>query len=263
VHLIANQTNSGFSTACNQALALARGRYLLLLNPDTIVPPGALARLVEVADQHPEAGIIGPTIRPVNGKSYASFCPFPSWESAFRHYTLAKPLLRLLPRSSWRPISDRPTTSGMVSGACLLIRRVVFEQIGGLDERYFLFYEDFDYCRRAVREGWKILFTQRTFVFHHWGKSTAQEHQSWVGFRSIEGLLRYLEGEHPRGSRFLKPLFKLCFLGWVVFQLVASGAKTLGYRMMTKRAGKVAKHRSQFERDAIFLRRFTGKFLRL
>ena len=234
-----------------------------MLNPDTIVPPGALAGLVEVADQNPEAGLIGPAIyRPGKGTLQSSFRPFPSWEAAFRHYTVLKPLLRALPRRRWRPVIDSSTTVGGLIGACLLIRREVFEKIGGLDERYFLFYEDLEYCRRAIRAGWKILYTHKASVFHHSRKSTSKERSSRMGFVGVESLLHYLDSESEKPSRLLEPLFKLGYLLHLVCQMIASGVKAIAYAL-ARRAEKAAKHKGQFKRDADFLWRFTGQFLRL
>lgn len=265
VRLIARKDNPGFSTACNQALRLARGRYELLLNPDTIVPPGALTGLVEVGDRNPEAGLIGPAIyRLGKGKLQSSFRPLPSWEAAFRHYTIAKPLLKALwlSRRRWRPVIDTPTTAGGLTGACLLIRREVFEKIGGLDERYFLFYEDLDYCRRAIRAGWGILYTHKVSVFHHSGKSTSKERPSRMGFVGVKSLLHYLDGESEKPSPALRALFKLGYLLRLLCRIAASGAKALVYAL-TGRAEKAARHAGRFRRDADFLRRFTGPFLRL
>ena len=191
------------------------------------MPPRALTRLVEVADRHPEAGLIGPAIyRPGKGTLQSSFRPFPSWEAAFRHYTIAKPILRALPRRRWQPVIDSPTTSG------------------------------------AIRAGWKVLYTHKVSVFHHSRKSTSQERSSRMGFVGVESLLHYLDSESEKPSRALKPLFKLGYLLHLTCQIVASGAKVLGYSL-ARRAEKAAKHMGQFKRDADFLKRFTGQFLRL
>ena len=262
-HLLANAENVGFARAVNRALALTRGRYALLLDPDTVVPPSALTRLVKAADRSPEAGLAGPALHdPATGELQPSFRPFPSWRSAFSHNTLAKPFLRLLPSPRWRPVVDRPTADGWLIGACLLIRRDLLNAIGGLDEKYFLFCEDTDYCRRAIRAKGRLLYTHETSVFHHEGKSAEQERPSAMRLVGLRSLLYYLEGDGPGRARVLKPLFKILFLASLLYQCIESGLKVIGYAIARRREQQ-AKHRRRLDRNADFLRRFTLRFLAL
>lgn len=263
VRLLTNAENLGFAKAVNRALALARGHYVLLLNPDTVVPPGALSRLVKVADGSREAGLVGPALYdPTTRTLHSTFRPFPSWRTVFAQYTLAKPLLRLFPSPGWRPVIDQPTVAGWLLGTCLLIRRDLLDAIGGLDERYFLFGEDIDYCWRAIRAGWQLLYTHETRVFHHGGKSVEQEPPGAMRLLQLRSLVQYLEGNSPGSSRLLKPVFKILFLATVLCQLLESGVKTIGYEMAGWRE-KAAKHRRRLARSASFLSGFTAQFLRL
>ena len=263
VRLLVNRENVGFARAVNRALALTRGRYALLLDPDTVVPASALTRLVKVADRSPEAGLAGPALHdPATGELQPSLRPFPSWRSAFSHYTLAKPLLRLLPSPPWRPVVDRPMVDGWLIGGCLLIRRDLLNAIGGLDEQYFLFCEDTDYCRRAIRANRRLLYTHETTVLHHEGKSAEQERPSAMRLVALQSLLRYLEGDGPGRARVLKPVFKLLFLASLLYQCLESGVKLIGYAIAGRREQE-AKHRRRLERNADFLRRFTFRFLAL
>jgi GT2 family glycosyltransferase len=175
VRLIENSTNRGFAAASNQALAAATGRYLWLLNPDTLVPPGGLAEFLAFADQHPEAGIIGPQQRYPDGRLQASVRAFPTIRAALFRGT---PLGVLFPRaapmrdylmSDWDHESVREVD--WVSGAAMLIRRECYEQIGPLDEGFFWSSEDVDYCWRAHEAGWKVLFTPRPAIIHAVGRS--------------------------------------------------------------------------------------------
>ncbi|MGE5531555.1 MAG: glycosyltransferase family 2 protein [Bacteroidota bacterium] len=178
VHLIANPDNRGFAAANNQGLAVAQGEYLLLLNPDTIVPPGALATLLTFAGAHPEAGAIGPRLLNSDGSLQHSCRRFPTvWAALFRHTLLG----RLFPNAhsmreylmcDWGHAEAREVD--WVSGAALLINRRAFEQIGGLDESFYWGSEDVDYGFRMHQAGWKVLYTPQPAITHAIGRSTDQ-----------------------------------------------------------------------------------------
>ncbi len=178
VRLIANEDNRGFAGGSNQALAAATGEFLLLLNPDTIVPPGALAELHRFAQNHPEAGIIGPKLINLDGTLQHSCRHFPTPMAAlFRHTVLG----RLFPRNRWSAryvMADwdhvNPREVDWVSGAAMLIRRALYEQIGPLDEGFFWGSEDVDYCFRAHRAGSKVCYTPQPAIVHRVGASTNQ-----------------------------------------------------------------------------------------
>ena len=184
VQLICNDGNAGFAGANVQAMALAAGRYLLLLNPDTIVPPGAMRELVDFADAHPEAGVIGPRLVYGDGRLHPSCRCFPTIAAAvFRNTWLG----RLFPGSrasrsylleDWDHSEVRDVD--WVSGACMLIRREAYEQVGTLDTGFFWGSEDVDYCWRMHKAGWAVLYTPSPVVTHLVGRSTDQ-----AAFRTI------------------------------------------------------------------------------
>jgi len=176
VRLIANEANRGFAAATNQALAEASGEYLLLLNPDTVVPPGALAELVAFADAHPEAGIVAPKLLNPDGSLQQSCRRFPTPSAALFRHTL---LGRLFPHNRWAAeyvMADwghqEAREVDWVSGACLMVRRDLYEAIGPLDEGFFWGSEDVDYCYRAHLAGRKVLYTPTPAIIHKIGAST-------------------------------------------------------------------------------------------
>jgi hypothetical protein len=178
VQVIANRDNRGFAAANNQGLGAARGKYLLLLNPDTIVPAGGLAVLLRFADEHPEAGVIGPRLLNSDGSLQPSCRRFPTVKAALIRHTF---LERLLPHAAatreylmadWDHRSPREVD--WVSGACLLIRREAFEQVGPLDEGFYWGSEDVDYCLRMHQGGWKVLYAPQPAITHAIGRSTTQ-----------------------------------------------------------------------------------------
>jgi hypothetical protein len=175
VQLIQNDRNLGFARPNNQALTLSRGRYALLLNPDTIVLPQALEHLVEFADAHPQVGIVGPKVLNRNGtmqlqcrRSFATpwdlFCYFSRLSKIFPKSRLfARYLVTYRDENEIHPVDA-------ISGACMLIRRAMLEQIGMLDERFFAYQEDTDYSFRAHQAGWEVYYYPRAQIVHYAGR---------------------------------------------------------------------------------------------
>jgi len=163
VTLLRWRKNRGFARAVNEACRLSRGDWFLLLNPDTTVGPDFLPHLVATLDAWPaRAGIVGYGLTNPDGSRQLSTGRFPD---------LAGSLARLvLPRSRRKytaPPTDRVSEVDWVTGCCLLIRRDCFTDLGGLDTRFFLYYEDVDLCRRARSQGWSVWFDPRAEVTHH------------------------------------------------------------------------------------------------
>ena len=176
VCLIASQENRGFAGGCNEGILHAAGRYVLLLNPDTVVPPRALDEIIDFADQHPRAGIVGPTLLFPDGRLQYSCRHFPTVTAAIFRNTF---LGRIIPgtrsvtdylMSGWDHNEVREVD--WVSGACMLLRRELIEQIGLLDEQFFWGSEDVDYCWRAHKAGWQVLYTPQPQVIHAVGCSS-------------------------------------------------------------------------------------------
>lgn len=261
--LVVNPENVGFARGVNTGLSLTRGRYVLLFNPDAEAPPDTLRRLVEVADAHPEVGLLSPAQRdPATGDVRAPLRPFPTWRTAFRDYTLARWVLppagpaRLAEREA-----RRPTAAGWLAGGTLLVRREVLDMIGGLDGRYFMWCEDIDYCRRAIRAGWPLFYVDDIVVDHHGGKSQRQERRGYVLFRRFESLLTYLSDDRPGQARILRPFFVFCLLTTLLARLPAHALKAMTYRALG-RAHRADRHRQRLVRTAEFLGEFPTRLLR-
>ena len=265
VRLLAKGGNVGFARAVNTALPLTRGRYVLLFNPDAAAPPRTLYRLVTIADRWPTAGLLSPAHRnPSTNEIRPLLQPFPTWRSVFHGYTLARWVLPSPRRPArWREAEvDKPTTAGWFSGGALLIRREMLDAIGGLDERFFMWGEDIEYCRRAIRSGWPLFCAADVVVDHHGGRSHVQERPGWVMFRLFESLLGYLAAADPRTTPVLKPLFKLCLLATLLGRLPEHAVKFSACRVFG-RASRAARHRRRLAQTTDFLRSFAGPFLRL
>ena len=169
--LIQNKENTGFARASNQGIAIATGRYVLLLNSDTVVKPRALAGLVAFLDSHAEVGVVGPRLLKTDGElqEYA-FGNDPSLG-----YLLRRGLTRLLFKRAlhdWG--TNRVQSVDWVSGACLMARRAAIDQVGLLDENVFLYFEDNDWCLRFRRAGWQVFYNPQVEIIHLGGQSLAQ-----------------------------------------------------------------------------------------
>jgi len=174
VHLIENQQNAGFAHANNQGIEVSRGRYVLLLNSDTRVCPESLQKTVRFMDEHPRAGIVGGRLLNPDGTFQASYTPFPS---LWREFLILSGLGRLLIRPNFP--SCEPQTEkgaqrirGYVEGAYLMARGEAVGQIGGLDEKIFMYAEDVDWCHRFHQAGWEIWYLPQAPIIHYGGQSS-------------------------------------------------------------------------------------------
>jgi GT2 family glycosyltransferase len=170
VTLLRNDANLGFARANNRGMEVAQGRYFVLLNSDTISPAGSLAAMVAFMDEHPRAGGASPRlVRPDGSPQPYAFGDDPSPVYLLR---------RALARVSMRYLHDwsvsEPARTGWVSGACLFARREAVDQVGGLDERIFMYFEDNDWCRRMRLAGWEVWYNPRAEIIHIGGASLNQ-----------------------------------------------------------------------------------------
>lgn len=177
VRLIANAENRGFTGGNNQGIAVSRGRYVMLLNPDTEVVGDALAAMVTYMDSRPEVGVLGPQLLYPDGSVQSSRRRFPTFGTALFESTWLQ---------SWAPPGlleryyvldrrdDETSEVDWVMGACLVVRREVIEQVGGLDEGFFMYSDEPDWCKRIKDAGWKVVYFPGARVIHHEGKSSEQ-----------------------------------------------------------------------------------------
>jgi N-acetylglucosaminyl-diphospho-decaprenol L-rhamnosyltransferase len=227
--------NLGFARAVNLAAARAMAPRVLLLNPDAVMQPGSLRLLVEALDAFPEAAAVGPLLVNSDGSFQVSARRSPSLARlAFDSFMLYLLLPRKL-RRTWQPAQSEPHVVECLSGACLLMRRRCFEELGGLDERFFLYGEDVDLCLRAVRAGHELRLVPSARVVHAIGGSAFQDRRSFLVHlhRSQAQLLR----KHFRGALgWLGLLIQLAGIGLRVVAFSVSGVM-LGRRELLERAG--------------------------
>lgn len=211
VHLIANNENVGFARANNQAFLLAQGRYVLLLNSDTMVLPGALPQLVRYLDEHPRVGVVGPRLlNPDETFQRSCWRGFPSLHSAFVD---AFYLWRLAPHSRLvqssellDPPGDEPIEVDHVLGACMMLRREVINQVGGMDEGFFLFLEETEWCFRIKKAGWKICFLPTAKIIHIGQQSVHQNPERTLP-EQYRNYVRFYR-KHKNPSRLQEAILK-------------------------------------------------------
>lgn len=178
VVLIENKKNHGFAAANNQGMAIAKGRYVLLLNSDTVVLDNAIPKTVDFADSHLQAAVTGCRVLNSDRTMQLSCFMFPSILNMTLWITY---LFKLFPRSrffgrermTWWDRTDEREVD-VVAGCFMLIRREAIEQVGIMDEQFFIYFEETDWCYRFKKAGWKVMFTPGGKIIHLGGASSKQ-----------------------------------------------------------------------------------------
>ncbi len=210
VRLIPCDENVGFPRGNNLGLAEARGDYLLLLNPDTVVLGDALAVMREYLAAQPAVGAVGPQLLNPDGSVQSSRRRFPTLATGFFESTWLQGLAPgVLRRYYALDLPDDATAEvDWLVGACIMVPRAVYERIGGLDEGYFMYSEELDWCRRIVAAGWRVVYHPSARVVHHVGQSSDQAVTArHINFQRAK--LRYYRKYHGRAAAEALRLFLL------------------------------------------------------
>ena len=241
VLVIENGRNLGFSRANNLALSRARGRQLLLLNSDTLPQEGSLAALIRFLDSHPEAGVAAPRLLNTDFSDQGTARSFPTIAAAlFGRRSL---LTRLAPRNRWSRrylvgrwhAGEEPFPVDWVSGACLMVSRSAYQVVGGLDEGFFMYWEDADWCRRIKSAGFHVYCVPRAVVVHHEGRSRRgwPPRQVWAFHRSV---YRYYAKHKAVGPWSLtKPVVSAALAARAALIVTANQARGSRIRIRMKR----------------------------
>jgi GT2 family glycosyltransferase len=229
VRMIQNENNVGFARANNQAIRECRGQYILLLNSDAFLEEKSIQKMVDVMALNPQIGILGARLVYPDGSSQLSHRPLPTLSSEIKSlFGLDK-----LPRNHRAESTSGTVETGAVSGACLLARRAVFEQVGAFDESFFLFNEEVDLCCRAVRAGWKVAHLPAARVIHVRGGSTGQTAQRILML--YQGKRRYFAKHY--GAKAERRLLRAMRL--------AAAFKVFGYFLLS-RVNQGFRHKDEF-----------------
>ena len=223
--VIRREDNAGFATACNEGMAAGSAPYVLFVNPDAAISEEALRTLVDVLEVDESVGAVAPRIEYPDGSLAHSLRRFPSLRAT---YAQALFLHRIFPRAAWTTeiVKDddayaAPQSPDWVSGACVLVRRSAMERIGGWDERFFLYCEDTDLCRRLRSAGFDVRFEPRAVALHVEGASSDRS----LTLRLLaESRLRYAA---KHGSRVRTLVERIGLILWsATHVLVSSGGRS-------------------------------------
>jgi N-acetylglucosaminyl-diphospho-decaprenol L-rhamnosyltransferase len=228
--------NLGYGAGANRGVAETAAPYLVVCNPDLVVVPGVVGRLVEVLEENGDVALVGPMIKELSGVVYPSGREFPSLADAVGHAFLGlvwggNPWTR-----RYRHLGaeqHRAREADWVSGAFFLVRRVAFESVGGFDERYFMYLEDVDLCWRLHRAGWRVRYEPEAAVVHEQGRSASRHPYSMLLAHHVS-MWRFARRSAGRGEKMLLPLV---FIGLVV-RLVLAWAEHLASPRSRLRPGR-------------------------
>lgn len=200
VSVIEMGSNTGFARANNRAFSSTDSDAVLTLNPDAVLQSGSLLELVAFARAHPNAGVVAPALRFPDGRDQRTARSFPT--AAAGLFGRRSPLTRMFPGNRWskrfldptgnhgRPTGE-PFRCDWVSGACMLVPRSVLDRVGGFDEKYFLFWEDADWCKRIVDAGYEVWTVPTAVVVHDEGGSRQHGWPTPVTLHFHRGAYRY------------------------------------------------------------------------
>jgi GT2 family glycosyltransferase len=214
VILIENSDNKGFAAANNQGMAVAKGRYMLLLNSDTVVLDNAISDMVRFADENPQAAVVGCRVLNPDRTLQRTCFMFPSVLNMLLSSTY---LYKLFPKSrffgreqmTWWDRNDIRQVD-VVTGCFMLVRREAIEQVGTMDEQFFMYGEETDWCYRFREKGWKVMFAPVGEIIHFGGQSAAQKPVAMIVQLRLS-ILKFIKKHYSRSAyliaRFLVTLF--------------------------------------------------------
>ena len=208
--IIANPDNRGFAKAVNQALVASKGRHLLLLNSDTIVKGPSLATMVAYLDHHPEVGAVSCKQWTGDGHLNQTCFPFPSIRDHLFYSALFQrvaPTMQAAAAATHAVDCTQSQDVDWANGACLMVRRSLLLELGGLDEEFFMYFEDADLCRRLYQQGYRVRHLAEAEIIHFIGRSSNRDHErlqlEWEFSR-----IRYVE-------KHFSPVKRLLMKGWI------------------------------------------------
>ncbi|MGC8863982.1 MAG: glycosyltransferase family 2 protein [Armatimonadota bacterium] len=218
VNLIQNPSNAGFAAAQNISIRQARGRYIFLANPDCrLITSDVLAKMVDFMDSHPDVGILGPRIVNPDGSLQYSARRFPTMLAAgFRHTLLGKlfpnnRFVRSYMMTDWA--HDRVADVDWLSGSALMVRKAMIDQVGLLDERFYMYLEDVDWCKRAHLADWRVVYFPEVTVSHRIGAASDQNAMEMVRQHHRSMLLYFIKHNRRSPRILLTPLVLLAL--WI------------------------------------------------
>jgi GT2 family glycosyltransferase len=193
VKVIPNPENVGFARACNQGMTMSQGEYVLLLNPDILFVEDSITKMIDFLNHHQEVGVVGLKQISPSGRHYVGDAGYyPTLGRAFNHSFFLSRLFPNFYRGIYLIHDPVPTPIEVdwVSGGCLLVREEVFHRVGGMDESFFLYSEDVEWCSRIKRNGWRIYYFPSTYIVHNTRKDLLRDPYPGLWLKSQVSLYR-------------------------------------------------------------------------
>jgi GT2 family glycosyltransferase len=250
VRVIENQINYGFGKGNNQGISKAEGKYIILLNNDTVLKNDAFDKMVDFMGRNPRAGILTCKLYEPDGQAQKNCRSFPvtPFDTMFGRASL---LSKLFPNN---PITKKNVLSGWdynstrkvdwVSGAAMMVRREVFEKVGLLDENFYMYWEDTDFCKRASEAGWEISYIPDAEIIHFTGRGGGRRSLSlklYTMFQMHHSAYYYFLKHHYKHP--LHPMAVLTFLGMVYLVSIKGIAEIFKSTIsLIKRISKLEKY---------------------
>ncbi len=239
VKLIACTDNVGYSRGNNLGFAEARGHFWFVLNPDTVLEPGALDTLRAYLEGHPDVGCVGPALTYADGTPQSSRRRFPTlamaiFETAWLRRFAPRGLLERYQGEDWA--TDRPVDVDWLVGAALLLRADAVRQVGGFDEGYFMYSEELDLCRRLKAAGWRVAHVPGAHITHHEARSSDQARRA-THLRYNRSKVRYFRKHH---GALQAGLLRLALQASFAWQTVLEAGKWLLGHKRALRAERVS-----------------------
>lgn len=217
VRCLQNQENIGFARANNQAIALNQSKYVLLLNSDTVVPPDALNQLYAFMEIHPDVAVVGPTLLNVDGSFQASYGQFPTVSTYFWQLLGLASFFYGTHFPSASPENSQTTQDvDWIGGACLLCRRSALATVGLLDEQFFMYAEEMEWCYRFKQNGWRVCFLPQATIIHIGGGSSEIVRPKVLARQWQSNLYFLRKHHHTAAAGFIRSLVLLVGAGRAV-----------------------------------------------
>jgi N-acetylglucosaminyl-diphospho-decaprenol L-rhamnosyltransferase len=265
VYLIPNGENRGFAAANNQALRISSGRYSLLLNPDTRVHPLALEGVAGFMDHHPEAAACGCLLLNEDGSVQHAVRRFPTFAFALGAKTILGRMGLFRRRYDFVKMRgvrfDTAMEVDQPSGAALFLRQSVLAEVGLLDERYFMFFEEVDLCRRIRDAGYRIYLFPGAHITHYGGRSRRQNRAEII-LPGLQSMLRYFRThEGMFRSSLFELVFRPLFAFGICFDAGRAALRISLYRLRPHRGNTMAEKEARLRAYCSFIKRDLIKFL--
>ncbi len=230
VKLIASPDNVGYARGNNLGFAAASGAYLFVLNPDTVVDPGAIDTLLAYLEAHPDVGCVGPSLTYGDGTPQSSRRRFPSlktaiFESTWLYKFAPRGLIAAYYGEDW-PIGEIVEVDWLV-GAAMLFRAEAVRKVGGFDEGYFMYSEELDLCRRLKAAGWRIVHVPAAHITHYEGRSSSQVRLA-THLRFNRSKIRYFRKHHGAWQAGVLHAFMRANFAWQT--VIEAGKWLLGHK---------------------------------